>query len=126
MTFDLAGGTLDGKTCTVTIKANIGDTIKLPTAPTRDGYTFKCWKGSEYAAGADYKVEGDHAFTAVWEKVASSSPAKHGIPATGDPLIDMLLPLMALVAASGLCLAVAGIALGKRRSRAYSGKHAKR
>ena len=66
LTFDLAGGTLDGKTGTITIEADVGDTIKLPKAPTKDGYAFKFWKGSEYAAGAEYKVEGDHAFTAEW------------------------------------------------------------
>ena len=68
LTFDLAGGTLGGKTGTITIVANVGETIKLPGAPTKSGYTFKCWKGSEYAAGTDYKVEGDHKFTAEWTK----------------------------------------------------------
>jgi len=68
LTFDLNGGTLDGKTGKVTMKAEVGTTVKLPKAPTRDGYTFKCWKGSEYAAGADYQVEGDHTFTAEWTK----------------------------------------------------------
>ena len=66
LTFDLAGGTLDGKTGTITMEANVGDTVKLPKAPTKKGYAFKCWKGSEYEAGAEYKVEGDHAFTAEW------------------------------------------------------------
>ena len=68
LTFDLAGGTLDGKTDKITIEANVGDTIKLPEAPRREGYTFQYWKGSSYEAGADYKVEGDHTFTAVWEE----------------------------------------------------------
>lgn len=68
LSFDLAGGTLDGKSGTVTIEATVGDTIKLPAAPTRPGYTFVCWKGSEYEAGAEYKVEGDHSFTAEWSK----------------------------------------------------------
>lgn len=68
LTFDLAGGTLDGKTGKVAVVANVGETIKLPGAPTRSGYTFRHWKGSEYKAGASYKVEGDHTFTAVWDK----------------------------------------------------------
>ena len=38
---DLAGGTLGGKTGKVTVEASVGDTIKLPGAPTRSGYTFK-------------------------------------------------------------------------------------
>lgn len=71
LTFDLAGGTLDGQTGKVTVEAVIGDTIKLPAAPTRTGYNFKCWKGSEYPAGYDnYKVDGDHEFTAEWERAA--------------------------------------------------------
>ena len=68
LTFNLNGGTLDGKTGSFTIKAKVGDTIKLPGAPKREGYTFRFWKGSEYKAGADYKVKGDHTFTAEWVK----------------------------------------------------------
>ena len=68
LTFDLAGGTLDGETGKITVEANVGDTIKLPSAPTREGYTFQYWKGSEYKAGAEYEVEGDHTFTAIWEE----------------------------------------------------------
>ena len=76
LTFNLDGGTLDGKTGTVTVEANVGDTIKLPGAPTKKGYAFKFWKGSEYAAGAEYKVEGDHAFTAEWDK---NAPVTHTV-----------------------------------------------
>ncbi len=76
LTFDLGGGTLGGKTGSITIEANVGDEITIPDAPTRKGYTFKYWKGSNYAPGDRYKVEGDHSFTAVWEKEA---------PVTGTP-----------------------------------------
>ena len=79
LTFDLAGGTLDGKTGSITMEANVGDTIKLPGAPTKDGYAFKFWKGSEYAAGAEYKVEGDHAFTAEWVKDGPAPVVKHTV-----------------------------------------------
>ena len=72
LTFDLGGGTLDGKTGQITVEAAVGDVIRLPGAPTRDGYTFQYWKGSEYEAGAEYTVEGDHTFTAVWEKDGES------------------------------------------------------
>ena len=68
LTFDLAGGTLAGRTGRITIEAGVGDTIKLPGAPERTGYTFKYWKGSQYKAGAEYTVTGDHTFTAEWEK----------------------------------------------------------
>ena len=66
--FDLTGGTLDGKTGKITIETNVGDVIRLPGVPSREGYTFLYWKGSEYEADAEYTVEGDHTFTAVWEE----------------------------------------------------------
>lgn len=80
--FDLNGGMLDGKTGTITIVANVGETIKLPGAPVKSGYAFKCWKGSEYAAGADYKVEGDHEFTAEWTKNSQSAQPSKSSPET--------------------------------------------
>ncbi len=122
--FDLVGGTLDGKTGTVTIDAIVGDTVKLPAAPTREGYAFKYWKGSEYEAGADYKVEGDHAFTAVWEK--SATPAKPAIPETGDPTASMFVIFAAFVAISVLCLALVVFARRRHDGHAYSGKHAQK
>ena len=69
LTFDLGGGTLDGKTGTITIEANVGDTITLPGAPEKEGYRFLYWKGSRYEAGAEYTVTGPHDFTAEWEAV---------------------------------------------------------
>lgn len=47
---------------------NKGDTITLPSAPVREGYTFSYWKGSKYNPGDSYTVVGDHTFTAMWEK----------------------------------------------------------
>ena len=75
LTFDLAGGSLDGQTGTVTVKATVGETIALHGAPAREGYTFKHWKGSQYEASAAYDVEGDHVFTAEWEKDAAPAPS---------------------------------------------------
>lgn len=74
LTFDYAGGTRDGKDSLV-IEANVGDTIAIPAAPVREGYAFKHWQGSEYQPGDTYVVEGDHTFTAVWEKDAEPEPA---------------------------------------------------
>ena len=127
LTFDLGGGTLDGKTGTLTVVANVGDTIKLPGAPTRSGYTFQYWKGSQYGAGADYKVEGDHSFTAVWEKKASGNKAstnkggttkkannsgKAALAKTGDPSSASLAPL---AVGAGVALVAAGAVLARRR-----------
>lgn len=69
LSFDLNGGSLDGKTGKIEIKADYASSIKLPAAPTREGYTFLYWKGSQYDASADYVVQGDHTFTAEWEEV---------------------------------------------------------
>ena len=115
LTFDLAGGTLDGKTGKVTMTAKIGETVKLLKAPTRDGYTFKYWKGSQYDAGAEYKVTGDHTFTAVWEKNATSKPvskktAKATLPKTSDPTSVATMTVLAIVG-------IAAIALGWRKRR---------
>lgn len=68
LSFDLGEGSLNGKTGTITIDAKYGDTINLPGAPTREGYTFLYWRGSRYDAGASYTIDGAHTFTAVWEK----------------------------------------------------------
>ena len=106
LTFDLVGGTLDGKNGTIAIDANVGEMVNLLGAPTREGYTFKCWKGSEYAAGAEYKVEGDHAFTAEWEK-SSSDPDKVDkkvLPSTGDNVGIAIAVLATMVTASLLVL----------------------
>ena len=67
ISFDLNGGTLDGKTGIVTIIVKNGTSITLP-APTREGYTFDYWEGSRYNAGDLYTVNGDHTFTAQWKK----------------------------------------------------------
>ena len=106
-----------GKSGTITIDANVGETVNLLGAPTREGYTFKFWKGSEYAAGAEYKVEGDHAFTAEWEKSSSDSGKAESdtgtkpvsktdskvLQATGD---DMVMSFVALATMAFVSLIV--------------------
>ena len=80
ITYDLNGGTWDGKTGIVTQTVDNGTVITLP-APTRDGYTFDYWEGSRYNAGDQYTVNGDHTFKAVWKTGGGSS--KKGVN-TGD------------------------------------------
>ena len=77
ISYNLNGGTLNGKTGTVTLSVENGTTITLP-APTREGYTFDYWEGSRYNAGDSYTVNGDHTFTAQWKKNSTT-------PGTGDP-----------------------------------------
>ena len=53
-----------------------GTTITLPDAPVREGYKFLYWQGSKYYPGDKYVVEGDHQFTAVWEKIEETKENK--------------------------------------------------
>ena len=73
LTFDPAGGTYKGSTAKFTILANVGDIITIPNAPTRSGYTFVCWQGSEYQPGDQYEATGDHTFTASWKKKTTTT-----------------------------------------------------
>lgn len=72
ITFDLDGGILNGQMGQIVIEANEGDTIIVPDAPIKEGYTFKYWRGSEYYPGDKYVVKEDHTLTAVWQKGSPS------------------------------------------------------
>lgn len=72
-----------------------GDVFTLPEAPERDGYKFLYWKGSKYQPGDEYVVQGNHTFTAEWEKNDKKSEGKSTpdkktrvdkMPKTGDSL----------------------------------------
>ena len=136
LTFDCGGGTIDGK-ASLTIEANVGDTITIPKAPVRDGYTFKYWKGSEYYPGDKYTVEGDHKFTATWEKKSDdngggtkgtstpSSGAKGSSPSTGDTS-GGTVAAVGITAACALCLAVFALLQRRRRPSEHSDRHIRR
>ena len=66
ITYDLNGGTLDGKTGTITEQYEEGEEITIKDAPTRSGYTFRYWEGSEYHPGDPYTVTEDHTLKALW------------------------------------------------------------
>ncbi|MBQ6575913.1 MAG: hypothetical protein IJL90_07405, partial [Lachnospiraceae bacterium] len=72
-----SGFTYDAAAHKLSIVANVGDDITMPAGPVLEGYKFLYWKGSEYYPGEKYKVEGDHNFTAMWEKVKSDGPSDH-------------------------------------------------
>ena len=97
ITYDLNGGTLDGKKGTVKVTCTYGDVIKLPK-PERKGYKFAYWKGSRYKAGANYKVTGDHTLTAQWEKVGVETGDSSSLPAW------MVLLLLSTAAFAGSVL----------------------
>ena len=47
--FNLNGGTLDGKTGSITVEARIGEKFELLGAPEREGYDFVGWNVQEVA-----------------------------------------------------------------------------
>lgn len=71
-TFDLDGGTLDGETGKLTKWYFVGQIIKLPDAPMKDGVTFVGWettvKGEKqvFEAGEEFTVTSAQSFTALW------------------------------------------------------------
>ncbi len=74
VTFDPAGGTLNGSAETLTFQAEKNDALDFSDyVPKRDTYTFKGWKTGEtlYAEGT-YTVADDVDFVAVWTKNPSA------------------------------------------------------
>ena len=84
LTYDLNGGTLDGKTGTVEVKIEKGETIILPE-PTRDGYDFDYWEGSKYYAGDEYEANEDHTLTAQWIEQEEPEDPEDPEGPTDDP-----------------------------------------
>ena len=106
--YDLNGGTLDGKTGVISIQAEEGTVITIPDAPTKDGYKFLYWKGSEYHPGDKYTVVGDHTFTAEWQMIVKDEPKKEepkkdkDTPGTGDAADPLLWMAISMCALSGI------------------------
>ncbi len=74
LVFDLDGGVMpDGKT-ELELKCSAGQHIKLPEAPTREGFTFVGWqteirgKTVILDAGAKFTVTAAKTFVALWEE----------------------------------------------------------
>lgn len=116
ITFDLDGGTLNGSEDPIVWQVREGQAITLPEAPVRDGYRFVEWHGSSYQPGDEYRVEGDHTFTAVWSAQAPAAAGDQAaqratkIVATGDTT-----PIAALVLGAIAALAIIiGAASSKR------------
>ena len=81
ITYDPNGGTLNGSTEPSVETHDYGEEIKISPAPSREGYTFLYWKGSEYQPGDSYTVTEDHTFVAQWEKNPEPSPEVTPTPA---------------------------------------------
>lgn len=118
ISYKLNGGTLDGKTGTVTVQVENGTVITLPS-PTREGYTFDYWEGSRYNAGDRYTVNGDRTFTAQWKKNSATpgtdDPGKTS-PKTGDGSNPALWGSLMFLSVAGM-IAVAVTATRRRKTR---------
>lgn len=68
ITVDPNGGNWNGDTEIKAQQFKENEEFTLPEAPTKDGYTFLYWKGSQYQPGQVYVVKKDHKFTAEWKK----------------------------------------------------------
>ena len=109
ISYDLNGGTLDGRKGIITEEHAVGEVITVMKAPKRKGYKFSYWKGSKYHPGDKFTVAEDHTLTAVWKKDKGGGNENGNggnSPATGDPGIMPWLVLMlgSLAALSGFCL----------------------
>lgn len=83
ITYDLNGGEYNGSTDDIFQRHQKDEVIKIHEAPTRKGYKFLYWKGSEYYPGQDYTVVKDHTLTAQWARETSPSTSKYVTPKTG-------------------------------------------
>lgn len=68
ITYDLNGGEYEGSKADISERYRSGKEISIHAAPTRKGYKFLYWKGSEYNPGDRYTVKEDHRFVAQWKK----------------------------------------------------------
>jgi len=80
ISYHLNGGQYNGSTEDIEETYNAGSEIKIHEAPTREGYIFLYWKGSEYQPGDSYVVEDNHVFEAQWQEITPPDDA----PGTGD------------------------------------------
>ena len=82
--FDPAGGQWeDGTSGVKTFDSSLESSFDIIEAPTREGYTFVCWRGSEYQPGDTYRADSDHVFTAEWTK--NEDPVPSGGADSGEP-----------------------------------------
>lgn len=68
ITYLANGGTFAGGLTEKSSQHKAGEVITIIAAPTWAGHTFRYWEGSVHHPGDQYKVVGDHTFTAIWDK----------------------------------------------------------
>lgn len=109
ITINPNGGNWNGDTKAKVMKIKKGDYITLPQAPSKKGYTFLYWKGSNYKPGDKYKVEKDHTFVAEWKKNEikintnnNSKTKANNSPKTGVNSIAFVSVILILISSLGL------------------------
>ena len=130
ITYKLNGGNYNGSSSDIKETYAKGTVIKIHDKPTRNGYKFLYWKGSEYQPGDSYTVIEDHTFVAQWESektpstpstpttpVVPGTPVAHNDPntpitaQTGDTRhVTLWFTLMAMS-----LIGITAAAFGKRR-----------
>ena len=87
VTFEANGGAWDNGETRREYRRTIGSTITIEAAPTREGYKFLYWKGSEHHPGESYTVpDGGHTFVAQWEKVEKKPEDKPSVPSVDSKI----------------------------------------
>ena len=91
LTFNLAGGNINGKTDSVTVKGKYGEAVTKPAAPKRDGYDFGDWKPQ---LPETFPAK-DTTYTAQWAKLhpvtfkaAALTATLDGKPFTGGDVAE--------------------------------------
>jgi len=79
LTFNLAGGTINGKTDSVTVKGKYGEAVTKPDAPKKDGYTFSGWNPE---LPETFPAE-NATYTAQWAKLHLVTFTVKGTPPNG-------------------------------------------
>ncbi|MDD7401428.1 MAG: InlB B-repeat-containing protein [Clostridiales bacterium] len=134
--FDTNGGTFADGEKVKSYTLPLGKVITIIEAPTREGYSFDYWKGSEYQPGDQYTVTKAHTFVAQWKPNETPSeipeivvpwpinvssptsaateikPIETGRPATPANLQEQVQQLPATGAADSLALSLFLSALG--------------
>ena len=102
---DPNGGTFsDGATGRKFFEVAVGKIFHLPAAPTREGYKFIAWKGTdaEYQPDYTYVVKpGGETFVAEWEGEDAPKPAPIPTPRLTVPVPRVSLPVIPTIPKAG-------------------------
>ncbi len=90
--FDANGGIFGDGTTVKSDEYEQGEVITILDAPTREGYTFDYWKGSEYHPGEKFTVTEDHTFVAQWNKDPDPEPEPEPTIPEPSEIPEIVLP----------------------------------